>query len=57
MRGVVGGRDSKNSTGPALVFAPDEWDVFMVGVVAGSSIGRNPPPCTGGSGWAQLGRY
>lgn len=26
--GVVGVRDSKNRTGPALAFAPDEWDAF-----------------------------
>lgn len=26
--GSVGVRDSKNPTGPALVFAPEEWDTF-----------------------------
>ncbi|MBV7705018.1 DUF397 domain-containing protein [Nocardia nova] len=26
--GMVGVRDSKNPTGPALVFAPTEWDAF-----------------------------
>ena len=26
--GLVGVRDSKNPNGPALVFAPGEWDVF-----------------------------
>ncbi|MBY8863801.1 DUF397 domain-containing protein [Nocardia sp. CA2R105] len=26
--GHVGVRDSKNPTGPALVFAPSEWDAF-----------------------------
>ncbi|WP_280232882.1 DUF397 domain-containing protein [Nocardia cyriacigeorgica] len=26
--GLVGVRDSKNPTGPALVFAPAEWDAF-----------------------------
>jgi len=26
--GMVGTRDSKNPTGPALVFAPGEWDAF-----------------------------
>lgn len=26
--GVVGVRDSKNPTGPALAFAPHEWDAF-----------------------------
>ena len=30
--GGVGVRDSKNPTGPALVFAPAEWDSFMTGV-------------------------
>ncbi|WP_225730474.1 MULTISPECIES: DUF397 domain-containing protein [unclassified Nocardia] len=29
--GVVGVRDSKNPTGPALVFAPAEWDAFLAG--------------------------
>ncbi|MFE3000127.1 DUF397 domain-containing protein [Nocardia sp. NPDC059246] len=33
--GMVGIRDSKNPTGPALVFAPSEWDAFTAGVVAG----------------------
>ncbi|NNH71301.1 DUF397 domain-containing protein [Nocardia uniformis] len=31
-RGMVGVRDSKNPTGPALVFAPGEWDAFTAGV-------------------------
>ncbi|MEU4836851.1 DUF397 domain-containing protein [Nocardia testacea] len=26
--GAVGVRDSKNPTGPALAFAPEEWDAF-----------------------------
>ncbi|WP_433756562.1 DUF397 domain-containing protein [Nocardia sp. CA-135398] len=26
--GKVGVRDSKNPTGPALVFSPGEWDAF-----------------------------
>ncbi|WP_084466947.1 DUF397 domain-containing protein [Nocardia arthritidis] len=30
--GMVGVRDSKNSTGPALVFTPSEWDAFTAGV-------------------------
>lgn len=30
--GKVGVRDSKNPTGPALVFAPAEWDVFTASV-------------------------
>ncbi|PPJ09768.1 DUF397 domain-containing protein [Nocardia nova] len=33
--GTVGVRDSKNPTGPALVFTPDEWDTFTVGVQDG----------------------
>ncbi|MFI2584878.1 DUF397 domain-containing protein [Streptomyces rochei] len=33
--GAVGVRDSKNPTGPALVFAPDEWDAFSAGLKAG----------------------
>lgn len=30
-RDHIGIRDSKNPTGPALVFAPDEWDAFLSG--------------------------
>ncbi|UGT41852.1 DUF397 domain-containing protein [Nocardia yamanashiensis] len=33
--GVVGVRDSKNPAGPALVFAPGQWDTFTTGLVAG----------------------
>ncbi|WP_406234305.1 DUF397 domain-containing protein [Nocardia sp. NBC_01009] len=33
--GVVGVRDSKNPTGPALVFTPGEWDAFTAGVQDG----------------------
>ncbi|MFD0363393.1 DUF397 domain-containing protein [Nocardia sp. GCM10030253] len=29
--GMVGVRDSKNPTGPALVFTPGEWDAFVAG--------------------------
>jgi len=29
--GVVGVRDSKNPSGPALVFTPGEWDAFVAG--------------------------
>ncbi|NNH68569.1 DUF397 domain-containing protein [Nocardia uniformis] len=31
----VGVRDSKNPTGPALVFAPGEWDAFATKVAGG----------------------
>ncbi|WP_330228756.1 DUF397 domain-containing protein [Nocardia sp. NBC_00508] len=31
--GSVGVRDSKNPTGPALVFTPGEWDAFTTGVI------------------------
>ncbi|MGK8521532.1 DUF397 domain-containing protein [Nocardia asteroides] len=34
-RGLVGVRDSKNPTGPALVFTPGEWDAFTAGVADG----------------------
>ncbi|MBF6414782.1 DUF397 domain-containing protein [Nocardia cyriacigeorgica] len=27
--GIVGVRDSKNPTGPALIFEPHEWDAFL----------------------------
>ncbi|MFJ4654384.1 DUF397 domain-containing protein [Nocardia sp. NPDC088792] len=33
--GMVGVRDSKHPTGPALVFTPGEWDAFTVGIVSG----------------------
>ncbi|MGQ4619170.1 DUF397 domain-containing protein [Nocardia sp. R7R-8] len=33
--GKVGVRDSKNPTGPALVFTPGEWDAFAAGVADG----------------------
>ncbi|MFE7796836.1 DUF397 domain-containing protein [Nocardia sp. NPDC057440] len=33
--GHVGVRDSKNPTGPALVFTPTEWDAFTAGVQDG----------------------
>lgn len=35
--GVVGVRDSKNPTGPALVFGPGEWDSFTAGLRAAGS--------------------
>ncbi|WP_040694013.1 DUF397 domain-containing protein [Nocardia vinacea] len=31
-RGMVGVRDSKNPTGPALVFTPGEWEALTAGV-------------------------
>ncbi|MGF6886517.1 hypothetical protein ABIA39_004709 [Nocardia sp. GAS34] len=37
--GLVGVRDSKNPTGPALVFAPNEWDVFTAAACAGKLSG------------------
>ncbi|MFI7195391.1 DUF397 domain-containing protein [Nocardia nova] len=33
--GIVGVRDSKNPTGPALLFTPDEWDAFTIGLQDG----------------------
>ncbi|MFQ6327452.1 DUF397 domain-containing protein [Nocardia sp. CWNU-33] len=30
--GQIGVRDSKNPTGPALVFTPGEWEAFTAGV-------------------------
>ncbi|ATL66269.1 DUF397 domain-containing protein [Nocardia terpenica] len=32
---LTGVRDSKNPTGPALIFAPGEWDAFTAGVTGG----------------------
>ncbi|MGW6333650.1 DUF397 domain-containing protein [Nocardia rhamnosiphila] len=33
--GHVGVRDSKNPTGPALIFTPGEWDAFLAGAKGG----------------------
>nr|WP_280264775.1 DUF397 domain-containing protein [Nocardia wallacei] len=33
--GMVGVRDSKNPTGPALVSTPSEWDAFVAGTTDG----------------------
>ncbi|MGW4326705.1 DUF397 domain-containing protein [Nocardia sp. NPDC004573] len=33
--GMVGVRDSKNSTGPALIFTPSEWDAFTATIAGG----------------------
>ncbi|OXR42002.1 hypothetical protein B7C42_05986 [Nocardia cerradoensis] len=33
--GAVGVRDSKNPTGPALIFTPAEWDAFTTGLQNG----------------------
>ncbi|MGW4773210.1 DUF397 domain-containing protein [Nocardia sp. NPDC004278] len=33
--GMVGVRDSKDPTGPALVFTPSEWDAFTAGIQDG----------------------
>ncbi|MFE7796910.1 DUF397 domain-containing protein [Nocardia sp. NPDC057440] len=38
--GLVGVRDSKNPTGPALVFTPGEWDAFTAGVQDGEFARR-----------------
>ncbi|MEU2087904.1 DUF397 domain-containing protein [Nocardia beijingensis] len=38
--GMVGVRDSKNPTGPALVFAPGEWDAFTAGVLGNTFTQR-----------------
>jgi hypothetical protein len=32
---AVGVRDSKNQSGPVLVFTPAEWDAFVIGVADG----------------------
>ncbi|MGW0051069.1 DUF397 domain-containing protein [Nocardia cyriacigeorgica] len=34
-QGRVGVRDSKNPSGPALVFTPSEWDSFLTRARAG----------------------
>ncbi|BCK54773.1 DUF397 domain-containing protein [Nocardia wallacei] len=33
--GMVGVRDSKDPTGPALIFSPREWEAFTDGVQGG----------------------
>ncbi|TLG03543.1 DUF397 domain-containing protein [Nocardia cyriacigeorgica] len=33
--GQVGVRDSKNPSGPALIFTPSEWDTFLTRTRAG----------------------
>lgn len=37
--GMVGVRDSKNPSGPALVFTPGQWDAFLTSA-AGSQFDR-----------------
>ncbi len=34
--GMVGVRDSKNPSGPALVFTPNEWNAFISGTEEGT---------------------
>ncbi|MBF6077220.1 DUF397 domain-containing protein [Nocardia beijingensis] len=34
--GGIGVRDSKNPTGPALVFVPGDWDAFTAGIANGA---------------------
>lgn len=36
---MVGVRDSKNVSGPALIFSPAEWDVFTADVAGGKLEG------------------
>jgi hypothetical protein len=33
--GIVAVRDSKNPHGPALIFAPAEWEAFTAGIRSG----------------------
>ena len=42
--GMVGVRDSKNPTGPALIFTPGEWEAL-------ASRRCSPPPAAGASGF------
>jgi hypothetical protein len=41
MDGQVGVRDSKNTSDPALVFAPGAWDAFATGLRAGGFAARS----------------
>ncbi|WP_036506666.1 DUF397 domain-containing protein [Nocardia aobensis] len=34
--GMVGVRDSKNPSGPALIFTPGEWNAFVGGASSGA---------------------
>jgi hypothetical protein len=34
--GTIGVRDSKNPTGPALIFVPNEWAAFVDGIRRGT---------------------
>ncbi|MBF6191184.1 MULTISPECIES: DUF397 domain-containing protein [Nocardia] len=36
--GSVGVRDSKNPSGPALVFRPGDWDSFTVRITSGDLV-------------------
>ncbi|WP_307647844.1 DUF397 domain-containing protein [Nocardia speluncae] len=36
-------RDSKNPTGPALIFGTEEWDGFLAGLT-GAGFGAAPDP-------------
>lgn len=38
--GAVGVRDSKDPAGPALIFAPGEWDAFTAEVKRGGLHGQ-----------------
>ncbi|WP_114699889.1 DUF397 domain-containing protein [Nocardia mexicana] len=38
--GMVGVRDSKDPSGPALVFTPAQWDEFLAGTRAGGCGNR-----------------
>jgi hypothetical protein len=38
---LVGVRDSKDPSGPALVFASDDWDAFTTRVTSGNLNGHN----------------
>lgn len=33
--GIIAVRDSKDRSGPVLVFGPDEWRAFTAGIVSG----------------------
>ncbi|WP_159838968.1 DUF397 domain-containing protein [Nocardia sp. CY41] len=42
--GCVGVRDSKNPTGPALVFTPREWDSFTARIASNERTRLTPAP-------------
>jgi hypothetical protein len=41
--GVIAVRDSKNPSGQALIFTPDEWNAFLSGAGEFDAVSRRRP--------------